>query len=96
MSIGLAIQKIGEYTSKYDFYSSLVRDIQGQLELEGLTAIANGGQVNQAIQENLRKKLAIYMYLQGLYKDFVEYWKQVIQSIHAVIKSIQELAQGAR
>ena len=96
MSIGLAIQKIGEYTAKYDLYSSYVRDIQGLLEIEGLQAIAQGGQVNQHTQENLRKKLAVYMYLQGLYKDFVEYWKQVIQSIHAVIKSIQELAQGAR
>ena len=96
MSVGLAIQKIGEYTGKYDRWSQAVRDLQGQLELEGLRAINAGGQVNANVQENLRKQLAIAMYLQGMYKDFVEYWKQVIQSIHAVIKSIQELAQGAR
>lgn len=96
MSVGLAIQKIGEYTGKYDHWSQVVRDLQGRLELEGLQAIANGGQINQNIQENLRKQLAIAMYLQGMYKDFIEYWKQVIQSVHAMIKSIQELAQGAR
>lgn len=96
MSVALAVSKIGEYTSRYDSITARVNTIQEALQLEGFKALKAGRDVDTKIHESLRKELAVLMYLQGLLKEFIEYWKQVIQQTLALIKSIQELAQGAR
>ena len=96
MSVSLAIMKIGEFTYKYDLACQCVNDLQGQLIAMGTVAAAQGGQVVNPASENIRRRLAIATFLQGLYKEFVDYWKQVIKDFMAMIKSLQELAQGAR
>ena len=97
MSIGLAMAKIAFYTGQYDFYSTQVNNVQSQLFVLGVQA-AQPGQAAQAAQAQgqERQKLAAYTFLQGLAKEFVEYWKQVAKDFLAMVKSLQELAQGAR
>ena len=96
MSVGLAIAKIGEYTALYDMACECVNRLQGQLLAMGTAAAAQGGGVVNPASENVRRQLAIATYLQGLYKEFLDYWKQVVKDFFAMIKSLQELAQGAR
>lgn len=96
MSIGLAILKIGEYSSRYDEMSQKVNDLQGQLIAMGIQAQQQGGQVQNPAGEQIRKELAIAQYLQGLFKDFLDYWKQVIKDTLGMLKSISELASGSR
>ena len=93
MSIGLAIRQIAQYTVRYDQASSKVNFIQQQLQWVAMAAAANGGkEPDPRATERLRKELAIAMFLQGLFKDFMEYWKEVIKSTLQIIKSLGELA----
>lgn len=96
MSVALAIAKIGEYSAKYDAATQRINEIQQQLQLAGFEALNQGQQVNPNLNEQLRKQLAVYMFLQGLYKEFTDFWKEVIKSVLALLKSLSELAQGAR
>ena len=96
MSIGLAMSNIGFYTEKYDYYTGEVNKLQA--EVMAATAEA-GGQPNENQRTqiaDIRKRLAAYMALQGLVKEFLDYWKQVQKDDFALIKSLQEILQGAR
>lgn len=97
MSIGLALRKIAEYTVRYDQASSKVNFIQQQLQWVAMSAAANGGkEPDPKATERLRKELAIAMFLQGLFKDFTEFWKQVIKEVRELLKSLSELASSSR
>lgn len=96
MSLALAMSKIGFYTSKYDLYTSKVNEVQSRLMLLGLEAGQQGQLPHQATNQRERQLLAVYMFLQGLCKEFLDYWKQVVKDFLSMLKSLQELAQGAR
>ncbi len=98
MSIGLAMQKIGFWTGKYDFYSGEVNRLQMELMVIGLRSGLPGqsGIPSDQATANIRRQLAVYMFLQGMAKEFVDYWKQVVKDFLSMLKSLQELAQGAR
>ena len=100
MAIGLAIQNIAKYLGRYQQVTSIVDGIQRQIQMVTLSASGNpqafqGGPIQMRL-EKLQAELAMYTFLQGLFKEFIEYWKQVLKDLMAMIKSLSELAQGAR
>lgn len=96
MSLALAMSKIGFYTSQYDYYTGEVNRYQSLLMAMGLRAAGNNQLPADAATQQARQRLAVYMFLQGLCKEFLDYWKQVVKDFLSMLKSLQELAQGAR
>lgn len=98
MSVGLAMSRIGFYTQLYDETTFTVNQLQTDLITQTGQAQAPGpGQAGAQQQvADLRKKLAIALAIQGLAKEFLDYWKQVVKDFLSMMKSLQELAQGAR
>ena len=88
MSIDLAIERIGYFSSKIDEITQKVSVLE--IDLLGT------GEEDKAAKQDIKAQLARLNFQLGLCKEFIEFWKQVIQTTLNLIKSLQELAQGAR
>lgn len=88
MSIGIAMGRIGEYSTRLEEATSKHAELQDKL----LAATVEGKNPDPQIRAQMAK-LSILM---GLFKEFIEFWKQVIKDFLGLIKSINELASGAR
>lgn len=98
MSVDIAIIKIAEYTAAYDTVSQQVSDLQSKLDALQVDK-PMGDEAKEDYRRavaDCRKKLAVASLKQGLYKEFIEFWKGVLQQFLSMVKSLQELAQGAR
>lgn len=89
MSLGLAINKIAEYTS----FIGVIAEKVANLEAELVKSTANKD--DNAVRD-VQRQLTLYKTLLGLVKDFLEFWKEIIKSVLGLLKSFNELAQGAR
>lgn len=89
MSLGLAMRQIGQYTGEMMVISGKIADT----EAEAITATAAK---DDAKMKLVQQKLTLLKTLFGLIKDFIEFWKDVIKSVMGLLKSLNELAQGAR
>lgn len=97
MSIGLAIQQIGILTMAYQHASTQVLRVQQLLAGAAFRAgMQPGGIANNPDIANLQAELSMWTFLQGLFKDFLEFWKNTLKDTMAIIKSFNELAQGSR
>ena len=99
MSIGTASTRIAQYTALYDVAAGHVDRIQTLLTQLQMSMIGQPQAQQQALANQTataRSQLAVWTTIQGMAKEFLEYWKQVIKDFLAMIKSLQELAQGAR
>ena len=89
MSLGLAISRIAFYTGKREAAASTIKDIEMQLA----QAVHDQNDVRQAeLQAQLTKEQILF----GLYKNFVEFWTDVIKSTLELLKKISELAFAGR
>ncbi len=88
MSVGLAVTKIGQYSGLIDSTTEQINVLQQQIE----AATLGGAQPPADLRAQLARKNVVL----GLYKEFIDFWKQVLKDFLALIKSIGELAQGAR
>ena len=89
MSLGLAIQQISNYTSIIGTVAEKIANLEGDL----ISATTNK---NDAAIRDIQLRLTTYKTILGLVKDFLEFWKDMIKSILGLLKSFNELAQGAR
>lgn len=89
MTLGLAIQKVSEYTGAMQ---SITERVAG-LEIDVMNATVNK---DPNLYKEAMLKLTRLKTLLGLIKDFMEFWKEMIKSFLAMLKGINELAQGAR
>lgn len=88
MSIGIAMARIGEYSGALERATAKHAEVQDLLEAAALRG--------ENAPPELRKEMAKLSLLMGLYKEFIEFWKQVIKDFLALLKSVNELASGAR
>ena len=89
MSIGIAIQQIAKYSSLMEALAPQIQAKEGEL----LLAVNDP---NKAKVGEIQQVLTRLKTLMGLAKDFMEFWKEVIKGVMGILKSINELAQGAR
>ena len=93
MSIGLAIAKVAEYTDKHA--DALEKVNQAELELE--MTVSKGAEGRQSsVYRQAMEQLTKYKTLAGLYKDFLDFWNNVIKSVMEMLKKAGELAVGSR
>ena len=88
MSISLAIDRIGFFSAKIDEITARVADLE--IELIGTD------EKDKDSRQDIKSQLAKLNFQLGLCKEFIDFWKNVIQTTLNLIKSLQELAQGAR
>ena len=81
-----ALSRIAEYSGRLETATALMGDVQVQLEKAG----------DVDVKKDLRSQQAKLSYLIGLYKEFLEFWKDVIKTALSLLKMFNELAQGAR
>ena len=86
-SLPLAISSIAHYSSMLEFVAGQVGVVQTQVEA---AVIAK----DPVATREYRAELAKLNTLITLYKDFVEFWKDVIKSILILMKMFNELAGG--
>ncbi len=90
MSLGLAMSKIAEHTSTLDFLSGEIASAEG--DSVKAAGAKDGGASTKAVVSRLQYLKTLY----GMIKDFIEFWKDVIKSVLALLKMFTELAQGSR
>lgn len=88
MSLGLAISQVSKYTYAVQLYTSMLEP----LEMQMLKTVNK----NDKAFADLQMKITRLKTLLGLVKEFLDFWKNMIKEFMAMIKSINELAQGAR
>ena len=101
MSIALATSRIGTYTSEIDRLTGEIADMQSeQIDVEVEKVEAGDDKDKKKVvakkSKDIRKRLALATAQQGVLKEFVDFWKNYITQFLSMIKSLQELSQGAR
>ena len=89
MSLGLAIQKISEYTGALQTISEEV----DKTEYDVMKA-ANEKSGDAFKEAHIR--LTRLKTLMGLIKDFIEFWKDVLKTFLGLLKGMNELIRGGQ
>lgn len=87
--LGLAIGKVAEYTKKQNDSLNAVSQLQADVD----TATRSGK--DDVIRE-AQKALTREQTKLGLYRTFLDFWKEAVKSILGQLKSIQEIAFSGR
>ncbi|OGI09266.1 MAG: hypothetical protein A3F80_03265 [Candidatus Melainabacteria bacterium RIFCSPLOWO2_12_FULL_35_11] len=90
MSLSEAASRIAQHTSTLEFISSQIATTEGDAIKAAGTK--DGGASTKAVVSRLQYLKTLY----GMIKDFIEFWKDVIKSVLALLKMFTELAQGSR
>ena len=95
MSIGVAIGKIAQYTSRMEQVEGQIAAAEADFQLLGLAALGSGHPVDPLKAEQIKVRIAVLKFLVGFYKDAVQFWQDVIKETLQFLKSLNDLAKGA-
>ena len=89
MSLSLATTKVAQYTAALESLAGQVAIAEGA-HIKAVTD-KDDGAVKESVAHLQRLKT-----LMGMYKDFIEFWKDIIKTVLGLLKMFTELAQGSR
>ena len=82
MSLGLAISKVAFYTIMTLSYTQKISELEGQIP---------GALNNPKLQFEIQSQLNIFKTLLRMFKDFLEFWKEVIKNFLAMLKLFDDI-----